>query len=110
MNSADYHDEINSEHFIEWFTQQLLPNIPPTSVIILDNASYHKQMDVDKPPTTVGNVAKHDKTHNLSEIEQLTPDRVTYTTTDMWRNFCRHVVDIENDYFERDKFFEDTTE
>ena len=20
-NSADYHDEMNSEHFIEWFTQ-----------------------------------------------------------------------------------------
>ena len=50
MNSVDYNDEINSEHFIKWFTQQLLPNIPPTSVIILDNASYHKQKD--KPPTT----------------------------------------------------------
>ena len=55
-------------------------------------------------------VAKHDKTHNLPEIEQLTPDRVTYTTTDMWSIFCRHVVDIENDYFEKDNFFEDTTE
>ena len=49
-NSADYHDEMNSEHFIEWFTQ-LLPNIPPTSVIVLDNASYHNKQK-DKPPTT----------------------------------------------------------
>lgn len=24
-NSADYHDEMNSEHFMEWFTEQLLP-------------------------------------------------------------------------------------
>ena len=24
-HSADYHDEMNSEHFIEWFAQQLLP-------------------------------------------------------------------------------------
>ena len=47
-NSTYYHDKMNSEHFIEWFTQQLLPNIPPTSVIVLDYASYHK----DKPPTT----------------------------------------------------------
>ena len=51
-NSTDYHEEMNSEHFIEWFTQQLLPNIPPTSVIVLDNASYHNKQK-DKPPTTV---------------------------------------------------------
>ena len=23
-NSADYHDEMNSEHFLEWMTEQLL--------------------------------------------------------------------------------------
>jgi hypothetical protein len=46
-NSADYHDEMNSEHFMEWFTEQLVPNIPPNSVIVLDNATYH-----NKPPTT----------------------------------------------------------
>ena len=32
-------------------TQQLLPNIPPTSVIVLDNASYHNKQK-DKPPIT----------------------------------------------------------
>ena len=31
-NSADYHDEMNTEHYMEWFTQQLLPNLPPNSV------------------------------------------------------------------------------
>ena len=178
-NSADYHDEMNSEHFIEWFTQQLLPNIPPTSVIVLDNASYHNKQK-DKPPTTAnrkhdikrwldehnieyddkdikktllekvkqhrpaplyltdeaahtqghtvlqlpvahcelnpielawasvkGYVAKYNKTYNLAEIERLTPDGFTHTTTDMWRNFCRHVVDIEHDYFEKDGLIED---
>ena len=29
MNSADYHDEMNHQHYMEWLTQQLLPNIPP---------------------------------------------------------------------------------
>ena len=24
-NTADYHDEMNSEHFMEWFNEQLLP-------------------------------------------------------------------------------------
>ena len=50
-NSADYHDEVNSEHFMEWFTQQLLPNIPDNSSIVVDNATYHNKQK-DKPPTT----------------------------------------------------------
>ena len=50
-NSAGYHDEMNSEHFMEWFNEQLLPNIPRNSVIILDNAPYHNTQK-DKPPTT----------------------------------------------------------
>ena len=36
-NSADYHAEMNTEYYMEWFTQQLLPNIPPNSVIIAEN-------------------------------------------------------------------------
>ena len=50
-NLAYYYDKMNSKHFIEWFTQQLFPNIPPTSVIVLDNASYHNKQK-DKPSTT----------------------------------------------------------
>lgn len=32
---------MNANHYEEWFQKQLLPNIPPNSVIVLDNASYH---------------------------------------------------------------------
>ena len=56
-----------------------------------------------------GYVAKHNKTYNLPEIERLTPDGFTYMS-DMWRNYRRHVVDIENAYFEKDKLIEDTIE
>ena len=27
-DSADYHDKMNHQHYMEWLTQQLLPNIP----------------------------------------------------------------------------------
>ena len=47
-----------------------------------------------------GYVAKHNKIHNLPVIEQITSNTFTYTETDMWRNYCRHVMDVENDYFE----------
>ena len=50
-NSADFYDEMNNQHFMEWLTQQLLPNVPPNSVIVLDNATYQNKLK-DKPPTT----------------------------------------------------------
>ena len=39
-----------------------------------------------------GYVAKHNKIHTLLDSEQITPDRFTYITTDIWRNYCRHVL------------------
>ena len=57
-----------------------------------------------------GYVAKNNKEFNLREIERLTPQGFTHTTTDMWRNFCRHVVDVENKYISQDGIVEDTME
>ena len=36
---SDYHHEMNSEHFLEWFENQLCTHIPAGSLIVLDNAS-----------------------------------------------------------------------
>lgn len=49
-NTGDYHNEMNILHFMDWFTNKLLPNIPPQSLIILDNAKYHNGV-VEKIPT-----------------------------------------------------------
>ncbi|XP_066969265.1 uncharacterized protein [Macrobrachium rosenbergii] len=49
-NDGDYHHQMNSKMFEEWFKYQLLPNIPPSSILVLDNASYHS-LRIDKPPT-----------------------------------------------------------
>ena len=48
-NSANYHDEMNSEHFKECLTEQLLPRLEEPSVVKLDNASYHNK---NKAPTS----------------------------------------------------------
>ena len=67
-NSADYHDEMNSKHYIEWLTEQLLPHLERPTVIILDNASYHNKQK-DKPPTsqrryqTVAGLTQHTIQH-----------------------------------------------
>lgn len=49
--TGDYHGQMNSENFSKWFTEQLLPNMPPHSLIVMDNAKYHNELAVDAFPT-----------------------------------------------------------
>ena len=41
--TGDYHDEMTSEDFKEWFHDLLKPNIPSNSLIVTDNAPYHSR-------------------------------------------------------------------
>lgn len=52
-STGDYHDEMNAEQFEEWFrdTCTLIPNLKPSSLIVIDNASYHSRR-LEKVPTT----------------------------------------------------------
>lgn len=50
--NQDYHTEMNSKHFEEWFAE-VLELIPDKSVIVIDQASYHKRITDDtRNPTT----------------------------------------------------------
>ena len=40
-SSGDYHSEMNSEKFMRWLRERLIPNLPPRSVVVIDNAPYH---------------------------------------------------------------------
>jgi transposase len=52
----DPHAEMNAKKFERWFADRLLPNIPPHSVIILDNASYHSRKSIHLPSSGRRNV------------------------------------------------------
>jgi transposase len=39
--TGDYHGQMDWENFSKWLSNQLLPNIAPSSLIIMDNAKYH---------------------------------------------------------------------
>ncbi|XP_028982274.1 uncharacterized protein LOC107042702 [Diachasma alloeum] len=39
----DYHGDMNWDNFIKWIDEQLVPNLPEPSAIIVDNASYHSK-------------------------------------------------------------------
>ena len=49
--TGDYHGQMNAELFQRWFMKKLIPNIPPNSNIIMDNAAYHHVLADDSPPT-----------------------------------------------------------
>lgn len=48
--TGDYHGDMNATNFRKWIDEKLLPNIPPNSVIVMDNAAYHSTQ-IDKKPT-----------------------------------------------------------
>ena len=50
---GDYHKEMTSTIFLDWFTNTLFENIIPNCVIVLENASYHKiKSECYKTPTS----------------------------------------------------------
>lgn len=51
QRTGDYHGQMNSENFTKWFTEQLLPHLPPRSLIVMDNAPYHNELAEEAFPT-----------------------------------------------------------
>ena len=50
--TGDYHNEMNSAHFEEWWETKVLPSLPDKLVVVIDNATYHsRQTDESKTPT-----------------------------------------------------------
>ena len=47
---------VNSEVFYTWITQELLPQLPNPSVIVMDNASFHKRLDIQDSIRHAGHV------------------------------------------------------
>ncbi|MBT6004756.1 MAG: hypothetical protein HOG79_03480, partial [Prolixibacteraceae bacterium] len=56
--TGDYHGQMNWNLFKKWFTEMLLPNIPTNSLIIMDNAPYHKILSEYSPPTPLSSKKK----------------------------------------------------
>lgn len=58
--SGDYHSEMNYVNFSIWLQEKLLPNIPPNSVIVLDNASYHNVLATISNPSSKYKKTRYD--------------------------------------------------
>ena len=95
-NSADYHDEMNNEHYMEWLDEQLLPRLEGPSVIILNNASYHNKQK-DRPPTT--------KNRRMTYVNRLL--NTTYSTQ-IW-TLRKHNFNLVNGTDQNQFYYTDET-
>ncbi|XP_072380782.1 uncharacterized protein [Diabrotica undecimpunctata] len=50
INTGDYHDAMNYDNYKKWLRDKLIPNLPPNSVLVFDNAPYHN-VQTEKCPT-----------------------------------------------------------
>ena len=66
LTSNWYDCNINSDVFYAWLTKDLLPKTPPGSVIVLDNATFHKRNDMKDALQKAG--------HTLLYLPPYSPD------------------------------------
>lgn len=57
---------VNTAVFNAWVVQDLIPKLPPRSVVVMDNATFHKGADMQKALKTTG--------HTLLYLPPYSPD------------------------------------
>ena len=50
---------VDSDVFYAWIMQDLLPKLPERSVIVMDNASFHKRRDIREAVKTAGHLLEY---------------------------------------------------
>jgi transposase len=50
-NTGDYHSQMNFQNYEKWLREKLIPNLPPNSVVVIDNAPYHNVL-LERTPTS----------------------------------------------------------
>ena len=61
-----FQTNVNTEIFSSWVTEDLIPKLPTNSVIVMDNASFHKGVAMKK--------AIEDAGHTLLYLPPYSPD------------------------------------
>lgn len=43
---------MNTDNFVKWFIEKLIPNLPSNGIVVIDNAPYHSTQSVKQPTST----------------------------------------------------------
>jgi len=54
-----FDSNINSDIFFAWLTQDLIPKLPERSVVVMDNASFHKRSDMIAAIKDAGHIPEY---------------------------------------------------
>lgn len=54
-----FNSNINTNIFTEWIQQDLLPKLPAGSVIVMDNAAFHKQQQMQTDIINAGHIIEY---------------------------------------------------
>ena len=54
-----FHCNVDSNVFLAWTKQDLLKHIPPQSVIVMDNTSFHKRKDIQDTIEQAGHIVEY---------------------------------------------------
>ena len=50
---------INSQVFLAWITDDLLPKLPKNCVLVMDNAAFHKRQDIQQKIKESGHILEY---------------------------------------------------
>lgn len=86
---CDPHRDMTGEKFEKWFSDILLPKLPPNSVIVMDNASYHSRQS-NRAPTS----------NSRKEAMRiwLTEHNISWTN-DMLKAQLYEIIKLHKDYY-----------
>lgn len=56
-SKPETHDDMNFTNYEKWLRTQLIPNLSPNSVVVIDNAPYHNKL-MNPAPTSNDKKAK----------------------------------------------------
>ena len=72
LTTGLFDTNINADIFLAWVTQDLIPKLPEKSVLVLDNASFHKREDIKNAIKQAGHILEYLPPYSpdLNPIEQ----------------------------------------
>ena len=72
ISTQIYSENINSDIFHSWISNQLIHQIPKKSILILDNASFHKRLDIQESVKKAGHILLYQPSYSpdLNPIEK----------------------------------------
>ena len=54
-----FNANINADIFCAWVVQDLLPKLPPASIVVMDNATFHKRQDIKDALCKAGHILEY---------------------------------------------------